>query len=310
MSLGGTPQARGNRGGRRIKVLWVQAASDSYIYTFRGFSISRFVERVRARGVNATPLQITVPGEDLYLSEVAELAWSTWLEIGWLVTGYQKFHAYRRLLLRSRTRACHFSFAPRDLISQPDMEWAVSNTHEQRPTSPLVFENPRVSDCAANQIYFTCSLLKLFILYFGLIFFFFVLLSQFLTGFFPGNWREDIITIFLIFDLILTKQIWLFIYEGMTRNNTGNTRSRCREEYQILHRTIELFPCTLHGVPEETNPWTRHEPRKNQPLLSFLKKETRTCVVWLVVFRYNRTRGRGYESLLIASDVSYTVLVP
>lgn len=173
MSLGGTPQARGNRGGRRIKVLWVQAASDSYIYTFRGFSISRFVERVRARGVNATPLQITVPGEDLYLSEVAELAWSTWLEIGWLVTGYQKFHAYRRLLLRSRTRACHFSFAPRDLISQPDMEWAVSNTHEQRPTSPLVFENPRVSDCAANQIYFTCSLLKLFILYFGLIFFFF-----------------------------------------------------------------------------------------------------------------------------------------
>lgn len=265
---------------------------------------------MRARGVNATPLQITVPGEDLYLSEVAELAWSTWLEIGWLVTGYQKFHAYRRLLLRSRTRACHFSFAPRDLISQPDMEWAVSNTHEQRPTSPLVFENPRVSDCAANQIYFTCSLLKLFILYFGLIFFFFVLLSQFLTGFFPGNWREDIITIFLIFDLILTKQIWLFIYEGMTRNNTGNTRSRCREEYQILHRTIELFPCTLHGVPEETNPWTRHEPRKNQPLLSFLKKETRTCVVWLVVFRYNRTRGRGYESLLIASDVSYTVLVP
>lgn len=200
MSLGGTPQARGNRGGRRIKVLWVQAASDSYIYTFRGFSISRFVERVRARGVNATPLQITVPGEDLYLSEVAELAWSTWLEIGWLVTGYQKFHAYRRLLLRSRTRACHFSFAPRDLISQPDMEWAVSNTHEQRPTSPLVFENPRVSDCAANQIYFTCSLLKLFILYFGLIFFFFVLLSQFLTGFFPGNWREDIITIFLRFN--------------------------------------------------------------------------------------------------------------
>lgn len=33
-------------------------------------------------GVNATPLQITVPGEDLYLSEVAELAWSTCLG-GW-----------------------------------------------------------------------------------------------------------------------------------------------------------------------------------------------------------------------------------
>jgi len=30
-----------------IKVLGVQAATDSYIYTFRGFSISRFVERTR-----------------------------------------------------------------------------------------------------------------------------------------------------------------------------------------------------------------------------------------------------------------------
>lgn len=31
----------------RIKVLGVQAATDSYIYTFRGFSISRFVECTR-----------------------------------------------------------------------------------------------------------------------------------------------------------------------------------------------------------------------------------------------------------------------
>lgn len=36
---------RGRRG--RIKVLGVQAATDSYIYTFRGFSISRFVECTR-----------------------------------------------------------------------------------------------------------------------------------------------------------------------------------------------------------------------------------------------------------------------
>lgn len=34
----------------RIKVLGVQAATDSYIYTFRGFSISRFVECTRSRG--------------------------------------------------------------------------------------------------------------------------------------------------------------------------------------------------------------------------------------------------------------------
>lgn len=122
-----------------------------HLYVSRIFHIEICRESAR-EGVNATPLQITVPGEDLYLSEVAELAWSTWLEIGWLVTGYQKFHAYRRLL-RSRTRACHFSFAPRDLISQPDMEWAVSNTHEQRPTSPLVFENPRVSDCRESNLF-------------------------------------------------------------------------------------------------------------------------------------------------------------
>lgn len=61
----------------------MQAASDSYIYTFRGFSISRFVECARGReAAGLTPLQITVPGEDLYLSEVAELAWSTCLG-GW-----------------------------------------------------------------------------------------------------------------------------------------------------------------------------------------------------------------------------------
>lgn len=34
---------------RRIKVLRVQAATDSYIYTYRGFSISRFVECARGR---------------------------------------------------------------------------------------------------------------------------------------------------------------------------------------------------------------------------------------------------------------------
>lgn len=51
----------------RIKVLGVQAATDSYIYTFRGFSISRFVECTRLgltrRGAaRRAALQITSGG--------------------------------------------------------------------------------------------------------------------------------------------------------------------------------------------------------------------------------------------------------
>lgn len=143
-------------------------------------------------------------------------------------------------------RPARFDFTARYGMSC--LEYARATTN----LAPRIRESTRIRLCRESNL-FHLFVVETFHPIFW-INFFFVLLSQFLTGFFPGNWREDIITIFLIFDLILTKQIWLFIYEGMTRNNTGNTRSRCREEYQILHRTIELFPCTLHGVPEETNP--------------------------------------------------------
>lgn len=143
-------------------------------------------------------------------------------------------------------RPARFDFTARYGMSC--LEYARATTN----LAPRIRESTRIRLCRESNL-FHLFVVETFHPIFW-INFFFVLLSQFLTGFFSGNWREDIITIFLIFDLILTKQIWLFIYEGMNRNNTGNTRSRCREEYQILHRTIELFPCTLHGVPEETNP--------------------------------------------------------
>lgn len=56
-------------------MLGVQAATDSYIYTFRGFSISRFVECTRAKGGGSERRGGTANNavEDLYLSEVAEL---------------------------------------------------------------------------------------------------------------------------------------------------------------------------------------------------------------------------------------------
>lgn len=135
-------------------------------------------------GVNATPLQITVPGEDLYLSEVAELAWSTCLG-GWK-SGGDGLPEIPRIppsianeSLSLFLRPARFDFTARYGMSC--LEYARTTT-----TSPSPRE-PRVSDCAANQIYFTCS--SIFSVNF------FSLLS-FLTGFvvickITRDWQED-----------------------------------------------------------------------------------------------------------------------
>lgn len=151
----------------------MQAASDSYIYTFRGFSISRFVECARGReAAGLTPLQITVPGEDLYLSEVAELAWSTCLG-GWK-SGGDGLPEIPRIppsianeSLSLFLRPARFDFTARYGMSC--LEYARTTTTSRPP------REPRVSDCAANQIYFTCSPTSIFSINF------FSLLS-FLTG--------------------------------------------------------------------------------------------------------------------------------
>lgn len=145
-------------------------------------------------------------------------------------------------------RPARFDFTARYGMSC--LEYARATTN----LAPRIRESTRIRLCRESNL-FHLFVVETFHPIFWINFFFCTSFSIFNRIFsWQSIWREDIITIFLIFDLILTKQIWLFIYEGMTRNNTGNTRSRCREEYQILHRTIELFPCTLHGVPEETNP--------------------------------------------------------
>ena len=161
---------------RRIKVLGVQAATDSYIYTFRGFSISRFVECTRAarrHGVNAaTPLQITAPGRFVSVRSCgAGLYVPGWKSPGWRVT---RNSTHSAASFDRGTRACHFSYALGDLISPPDREWAVSDTYEQRapkfPTLPASAHPARgdpplktrlsrthrgIRLCHPNQIYLT-----------------------------------------------------------------------------------------------------------------------------------------------------------
>ena len=122
-------------------------------------------------------------------------------------------------------RPARFDFTARYGMSC--LEYARATTN----LAPRIRESTRIRLCRESNL-FHLFVVETFHPIFWINFFFCTSFSIFNRIFsWQSIWREDIITIFLIFDLILTKQIWLFIYEGMTRNNTGNTRSRCREEY-------------------------------------------------------------------------------